>query len=370
MIPPQNQWCHQISVTSACWPKPACSNCTRLLGHETQRYYMSPEQFEAVVKVAAPFIKHSNDDIGMFVNRQDTPDSNRKLQRKKVLGIFGGEPLMHPKFPELVDIMNYYVPDKINRGLWTSFDWANGESKTWGKYRDQVERLLGPNPDGSVVSRRSGYLNWNMHEEQQPCFHSPVLAASQDLIKDEKKRWDVISKCWVQTEWSAAYALDYNNEPKFYFCEVASAFDRVFNLGTGLPVEPGVWSHHLWFEEDENGVKRPQGPYAKQILTTCNRCGSCMKLPGRRDREFVDDISKSNLVPLTVLGSPMVRKGQYNEVASNYYEANEEQTKNEVPWEYQKDNRKQQIENFKKAVGGADWLRVYQKAVEDQANAQ
>lgn len=347
MIPPQRQWCHQIAVTSACWPKPACSNCTRLLGHETSRYYMSVDQFESVVKVAAPFIKHSGADIGQIINRQGT--AQPRAERKKVLGIFGGEPLMHPQFPELVDVLNHYVPDKINRGLWTSFDWANGESKIWGKYRDQVERLLGRNPNGSVFSTESGYLNWNMHEESQPCDHSPVLAASKDLVPDPKKRWEIISKCWVQTEWSAAYALDYNNEPKFYFCEVASAFDRVFNLGTGLPVEPGVWSHHLWFEEDEKGVKQPQGPYARQILSTCNRCGSCLKLPGRRDREFTDDISESNFIPLTALNSPMVRKGQYVRVDKSTYEQAEQVTETETPWDYQKDGRKQQMENFRKA---------------------
>lgn len=356
MIPPHSQWCHQICVTSACWPKPACSNCTRLLGHETKRYFMSPDQFEEVLKVAVPFIKHSPADIGKKVNQ-----NNAKLpQRKKVLGIFGGEPLMHPNFPDLVDLMCKYVP-MGNRGLWTSFDWKNGESKRWGSYKDQVERLLGPRPTGDVVSLESGYLNWNMHEESQLCDHSPVLAAANDLIPDEQKRWDVIAKCWVQTEWSAAYALDYNLDVKFYFCEVASAFDRVFNLGTGLPLEDGVWSHHLWFERDEKGIMRPHGPYAKQILTTCGRCGSALKLPGRRDREFTDDISISNLVPLTVLGSPMVRNGQVNEIKAADYKRVEDITKSETPWEYQKDGRADQINNFKQAIGHADWLKPYKE---------
>lgn len=355
MIPPNRQWCHQISVTSACWPKPACSNCTRLLGHEPKRYYMSPDQFEQVLKVAAPFIKHSLPDIGMKVNR----NNDKCYERKKVLGIFGGEPLMHPQFPDLVDLMCQYV-ELPHRGLWTSFDWVNGESKQWGKYRDQVEKLLGPKPTGDILSMQTGYLNWNMHEEEQACEHSPVLTAAQDMIKDEVKRWDVISKCWVQTEWSAAYALDFNNEVKFYFCEVASAFDRVFNLGTGLPLEDGVWSHHLWFERDEKGVLRPHGPYAKQIMSTCNRCGGALKMPGRRDREFVDDISVSNLVPLTVLGSPMVRKGQVNEVNPDHYQQVEEIAQSQTPWEYQKDNRDVQINNFKKAIGHADWLRPFE----------
>lgn len=367
MIPPHSQWCHQICVTSACWPKPACSNCTRLLGHETKRYYMSPDQFEQAVKVAKSFINHSPPDIGYRVNRPDDP---KKLIRKKVLGIFGGEPLMHPQFPDLVDILCEHVPNEVNRGLWTSYDWANGESKHWGKYKDQVLKLLGPNLNGSVCSMEGGYLNWNMHEESQPCDHSPVLVAAQDMIKDEVKRWDTIAKCWIQTEWSAAYALDYNEELKFYFCEVASSFDRVFNLGTGLPVEDGVWSHHLWFERDEKGVLRPHGPYAKQIMSTCGRCGGSLKMPGRRDREFTDDVSVSNLVPLTIAGSPMVRKQQINEVNPDDYKQVEEITASETPWEYQKDGRKHQIQNFKRAVGHADWLKPFERREQENQRLQ
>jgi|TARA_R110000824_G_scaffold69726_3_gene179344 hypothetical protein len=310
---------------------------------------MSPEQFESVLKVAVPFLKHSHADVGMKVNRND----DREPHRKKVLGIFGGEPLMHPEFPTLVDIMCKYVPQP-HRGLWTSYDWVNGESKLWGAYKPQVERLLGKNPTGSVLDMSTGYLNWNMHEEDQPCSHSPVLVAADDVVKDKKERWDKISKCWIQTEWSAAYALDYNEEVKFYFCEVASAFDRVFNLGTGLPVEDGVWSHHLWFAPDKEGILQPHGPYAKQILSTCGRCGGSLRLEGRRDRENVDDVSPSNLIPLTVAGSPMIRKGQYNKV-----ESAKDSKQDSEPWEYQKDGRAKQIENFKGAVGHADWLNTY-----------
>ena len=36
----------------------------------------------------------------------------------------------------------------------------------------------------------TGYLNWNMHEEDQPCDHSPVLVAANDVVKDKKERWD------------------------------------------------------------------------------------------------------------------------------------------------------------------------------------
>jgi len=344
MLPPQEQWCHQICVTSACWPKPACSNCTRLLGHETKRYFMSPEQFEQCVKVAAPFIEHSRPDRGLQVNRERPGLKSRK----KVIGIFGGEPLMHPKFPELVDILCQYVP-QAHRGLWTSYDWVKGKSPVWGDYLPQVSRLLGKMPNGNVFDTQSGngYVNWNMHEEHQACSHQPVLVASAEVEPDEKTRWDLINKCWVQQEWSAAYALDFNDEPKFYFCEVASSFDRVFRLGTGLSVEPGVWSHHLWFEPDAEGVMRPQGPYAKQILSTCNRCGSALKLPGRRDREFRDDISPDNLLQLRLLGSPMVERGQFQVTSAADYAPKEGP---HAPYEYLKDGRAQQHANFAAAA--------------------
>lgn len=355
MLPPQEQWCHQIAVTSACWPKPACSNCTRLLGHESKRYYMTLDQFETILKVAAPFLHHSPPERGLKQNR-----GNPAMRpRKKVLGIFGGEPLMHPKFPELVDLMCKYVPKK-HRGLWTSFDWAEGESKVYGPYRPHVERLLGENPGGNVFDDSDGgYLNWNMHEESQSCHHSPVLVAINDVEKDEKKKWDTIEKCWVQTEWSAAYALDYNLEPKFYFCEVASSFDRVFNLGTGLPVEEGVWSHHLWFERDDKGILRPKGPYKRQIQSTCGRCGCSLKLQGRRDREFTDDISPSNLVALKG-SSPMVRKGQYVEHDGK----TDSNKKSPEPWEYLKeDNREHQRKNFERSKRLKSWITPNSRGV-------
>ena len=238
MLDPQDQWCHQIAVTSACGPKPSCSNCPRLIGHEAKRYYMTPDQFEACVKVAAPFIPESRPDIGMKVNRKDAS----LYSRKKVIGILGGEPLMHPHFPDLVDIICKYVPQP-HRGLWTSFDWVLGSNKTWGRYKDQVTRLLGARPTGDVCSYDQGNLNWNIHEEDQNCQHSPILAAAQDLIPDERQRWETIESCWVQIEWSAAYALDANEELKFYFCEIASSFDRIFNPGTRLPLEEYVWVH-------------------------------------------------------------------------------------------------------------------------------
>lgn len=315
MLAPEFHWCHQISVTSMCSPKTpdgkltGCSNCTRLLQHEQKRYFMSPEQFEQCAEVAKDFTTSS----------KPCPQG-----RRKVIGVFGGDPLLSPWFPDYVDIICSKIPDSWNRGLWCSLDFHVYKHPKYGAALPHVMKLLG-HPNGAVydserTSQRSGgYLNFNRHDDFDPnrhqslCQHQPVLVAIKDVVKDEKRKWELISKCWIPEQWSAAYGLDHNGEPKFWWCEIASGHDRVFNLGVGLPVEKDCWRGDLWFENDENGVPQPKGKFAHQILATCTGCGAALPLPGRRDLEYRDDISPSNVAALQAAGSPMVARGDYVE---------------------------------------------------------
>jgi hypothetical protein len=308
MIPPRLQWCHQIVVTSVCWPKTpsgdltACSNCTRLLGHEKKRFIMTPDQFRDVVTVAKDFIYES----------PPCPQG----RKNKVLGIFGGEPLLSPYFGEYVSILCEMVPEPEHRGLWTSVDWPNFVGPRYGPAKPFVEHLLN---DAKGV--RKGYLNWNMHTVEQHCEHHPVLLAIGDVIKDEKRKWQLISECWLNRDWSAAYALDSRSQVKFYFCEVASSFDRVMNLDSGLPVTKGVWNHDLWFVPNGDGILVPAGAYAGQIFMTCNRCGQALPMKaGRRDLDFVDDISPMNLTSLRDVNSPMMSRGDFFEANPDDYQ--------------------------------------------------
>ena len=296
MIPPSNQWCQQIDVTNLC--ALACSNCTRLLLHATKdtRYYISTECFEKAVISLKDFPLQSGPDAW----------SNRR----KVVGIIGGEPLLHPQFPELVDIICKHIPDVRHRGLWTSKDWTGGKHPKWGPYKPHVEKLIGKHYSrdtrGPYTRHKGGYLNWNMHTEESNTHHGSVLVAIKDLVPDEKKRWEMIEKCQYQLEWSSS-----TTDKGFFFCEVAAHHSRIFNLGLELPSEPGVWKHDLQFIRDANGVPRPQGPYAAQILGACERCGGAAPTPPRRDKEEQDDISHSNFVQLQALNSPAVRRGAY-----------------------------------------------------------
>ena len=258
LIPPRKQWCIQIETTSVCNRR--CSNCTRpAVAHLDEPFYMSVEDFAKAVEAVKEFPLTS------------PPD---RLKRPKVIGMIGGEPLMHPDFARLCEVMENLPANQ--RGLWTGLDWK----KT--KYADIVRRIFS-----------MGYINNNQHVAN--CFHQPVLVASKDVVSSEEDRRRLIDACPMQREWASSIT------PRgYYFCEVAGALAQVFSDGPdGIRVAPGCWSHDL----DE---------YRSQIDYYCQRCGVCLPLPGRKDSEGRDDISQTNLNALR--NSPRVLAGDYCKV--------------------------------------------------------
>uniref|UniRef100_A0A6M3XGA6 Uncharacterized protein n=1 Tax=viral metagenome TaxID=1070528 RepID=A0A6M3XGA6_9ZZZZ len=239
---------------------------------------MNPAQFAEACAALADFPTESEPD---------------RQGRRKVVGIIGGEPLMHPRFPELVEIMCRAIPDPSHRGLWTGLDYHSFPKH---RFAEAVDHLIGPHPTGDVMPvapGSGGYLNQNQHNTD--CFHQPVLVAIQDVIQDEARMWSLIDACPLQEEWSGTIT------PKgFFFCEVAGALDLIFDGPGGVQVAPGCWAHDL-------------AEYRSQIERWCPRCGVCLPLAGRRDSEGIDDVSRSNLEALRKLGSPRILAGDYVE---------------------------------------------------------
>jgi hypothetical protein len=144
-----------------------------------------------------------------------------------------------------------------------------------------------------------------MHLPEMRVHHQPMLVSVSEFVPDEKRRWELIEDCWVQKHWSPSMTTK-----GAFFCEVAAAFDMVFQGPGGLPLEPGWWRGDITFVRDENGVPRPQGPFKEQIERWCTRCGACLPMPSRLDSENRDDISPSNFVALSELGSPRIKRGE------------------------------------------------------------
>jgi hypothetical protein len=273
MIDPQNQWTMPIDVTNRCTR--ACSNCTRLIGHAASRFDMTVDYFARAVDAIKDFPTES----------PPRPD----LAPFKVVAMIGGEPLLHPQFATLAAIIAEKVPDRQHRGLWTGLDWRHT------KHAEVIEDVF-------------GYVNNNRHDRR--CLHSPVLVAVTDEVADPAERARLIDDCWLQRLWCGTIT------PKgHFFCEVAGAFDMVFDGPGGLPIEPECW-------------RRPLADFREQIDRWCPRCGIPLNLKGRVDKEEVDDISPSNLAVLR--DSPRVCAGRYVLFDPSGHETDRE------PWRYLK----------------------------------
>jgi hypothetical protein len=259
MIDPANQWAIQIEVTNAC--QHACSNCTRFVGHHQKPFFVTLEDFRRAAIALADFPTNS---------RPSPPDVTKITGGAKMVGMLGGEPLLHPEFAELVAIFMEAIPRRENRGLWTGMRWERS------KYAPLIEEAF-------------GYINNNRHDSK--CLHSPILVAIKDIVGDPQERQRMIDACWLQRMWSSSIT------PKgFFFCEVAGAFDLLFDGPGGLPVEPGCW-------------RRPLSDFQDQIDRWCWRCGIPMEMKGRIDKENIDDISPTNLSCLK--DSPRISAGKY-----------------------------------------------------------
>ena len=248
----------QIDVTSWC-DGPACSNCTRLLPHHgCPRYEMDLRVFRRAAQSLAGY--------------------------PGVVGVFGGNPLLHTQFVRLTEILTEVRPDITRRGLWTN-NWRGREGWCWDRYgyinynphgaqATGYVRTLRRGPDGRLIGRLAPFDASNIR-------HHPALVAIEDLVPDAKTRRLLIDACPVQNRWSACVTPTIAGRGGVYACEVAAAWDYVLGADHSLPLEDGWW-------------RRPLSDFRPQLDAVCNRCGMALPLPGRRDTERMDDCSASN----------------------------------------------------------------------------
>jgi hypothetical protein len=199
------------------------------------------------------------------------------------IGIFGGEPTIHPHFAEICKLLQKYVPVKARRELWTM-------GKDWGKHESIIRETF-----------YDELIAYNEHEEGQPCWHQPNSIAPKevfdgkvtlDVEQDHDLMWKIINNCWVQQRWSAAITPD-----GAFFCEVAAAKARIFGL-KGIRVKPGWWRepHTTW-----DSMK-------SEICTTCSMCLPMEMIPN--DKQEYDDVSPLYLKKLEKVGSPWAKAGK------------------------------------------------------------
>jgi hypothetical protein len=231
----------QLEITNACIK--SCANCTRLVGHHQKPYMMSVDYLKACV---------------------DTLHGTPTL-----IGIMGGEPLLHPRFKDIcLYLQKKFPPDKL--ALWSTLD------KRFKKYAGLIAGTFGAVlPNGHSHSR---------------IFHAPILVRSQKVLGQRFIR--AVDNCWIQNSWSASI-----NPQGAYFCEVAAAIDLILKTNTAFDIRTDWWR------------KKPH-EYAKQVNALCSKCGICLNLTPRKDTDKKDDLDDWWLKRLKS-SSPKIKAGFY-----------------------------------------------------------
>ncbi|OGM79615.1 hypothetical protein A2197_01255 [Candidatus Woesebacteria bacterium RIFOXYA1_FULL_48_16] len=239
--------CIQIIVNNVC--EHDCCHCSQLIGHQSNKYQMTLDYFERALVSLQGHGAH--------------------------IGLFGGNPLLHPQFPELCELLRKYQPVKARRELWCS-------GARYDKYKAIIDETFYPE-----------LVAYNAHEDEQDCWHQPVLIAPDEVFEDKALMWRVIENCWVNKRWSAAVT-----PLGAFFCEIASAIAWLLKESIGEPVIKDWW-------------KQGKGFWRRQRETICPLCSACLPMPMvANDKQNYDDISAGNLDRI-VGSSPKCKRGAY-----------------------------------------------------------
>lgn len=178
-----------------------------------------------------------------------------------VVGVFGGNPALHPQFEEICEILAAHFP-KVQRGLWCNHPHGKGRL---------MRRIFNP---------RCSILNVHLVQEAYDEFkrdwprsrpfgldsdsrHAPVHGSMMDLGIPESERWRRISQCDVNQNWSALIGV-FRGELRAWVCEIMGSQSMLKQHlpaypDTGLPAVEGWW-------------KKPMQDFAQQVRYHCHRC--------------------------------------------------------------------------------------------------
>jgi hypothetical protein len=183
--------------------------------------------------------------------------------------ITGGEPTLHPNFADICAYLKKKVPPD-QRYLQTT-------GYKWDQYKGVIKKTF------------RGRVQYNEHKDPNEKHH-PILVAIKDIVTDDLLRNELIDRCWVKERWAAAI-----NPKGCYYCEIAGAFDVLYNGPGGLPIENGWWtkSHEHFIE---------------QLERYCSLCGAALPQEPVQLRNQKDHVSISNFIKLERLETPKFQK--------------------------------------------------------------
>lgn len=199
-----------------------------------------------------------------------------------VVGIFGGNPVMHPQFAEICKIMRKYIPYE-QRGLWCNHPRGKGDvcritfNPAYSNLnvhlsREAHDEFCSSWPEAKRFVKGLD-PSWPEAKGKSPEIvgdsrHGPPFVALKDVIADEEERWNLIKNCDVNKYWSSMLC-QVKGQLRAFFCELAGAQAMLHENDegypdTGMPVTVGWWT-------------RPIQDFQNQINKHCHECGIPLK---------------------------------------------------------------------------------------------
>jgi len=243
----------QILVTRAC--RRSCSNCTQLLPFRQDTLHMSLDCFR---------------------------DAVRSLKGwPGIVGIFGGNPCLHPHFAEICRTLREEVPDQGHRGIWTDDLCGRGDLVREIFY-PHGRFNLNPHADEKAAAEIQNCLPGKLirNSNKQASWHSGIVVNWRDMGLTMNEWITAREQCDLNHNWSAAI-VEHAGRPYAYFCEVAAAIDGVRGVNNGILAEPGWW-------------RKGMQAFRHQVERCCDAgCGIPLRIKGHLDHEGVYDLSQS-----------------------------------------------------------------------------
>jgi len=137
-----------------------------------------------------------------------------------VIGIFGGNPVLHPEIPLLCEILKEHIP-LLQRGIWCNNPLHYG-SLLRQTFNPNVSNLNVHMDQKAYDTFKSDWPECNPVGLTEDSRHSPVHGSMKALIADESERNDLIANCDINKYWSAMIG-QFRGQVRAWFCEVAGA---------------------------------------------------------------------------------------------------------------------------------------------------
>lgn len=190
---------------------------------------------------------------------------NKLKPYRKTMGIFGGEPTVHPKFNEILEIL--YNHSDIHFYITT-----NG-----------IIKMEDKNNVHYAITDKDELI-------QQGCKFEPCLVAPIDLLKVKNKEfyWNRVQKTrcpWTDSKTCASYI---GKSGKFYICGPGGAIDESTGAKNGWDI-------------NKNPFDKTNEEIMAQGKEMCYKCGYCFTQKEREKFGIVQEIDGPSFVSISNL---------------------------------------------------------------------